>query len=147
MSSALEKAALQPGDLLLSRSNTRELVGLPAVFDEDRKDVSYPDTMMRLSFDKGSINNSFMEMCLRSPNIRREVQSYAAGTSSSMKKINGTNLCKVRVPDISLAEQDKILSATRDVHSCMLSSAERQKEALRLKAQVLSTEFALRDNS
>src|SRR5690606_33275178 len=39
-------ATLSKGDLLISRSNTVELVGFAGIFDEDRTDVSFPDTMM-----------------------------------------------------------------------------------------------------
>ena len=94
-SPAMKAALIDCGDLVVSRSNTRDLVGLPAVFSEARKDVSYPDTMMRLSFDQAAIDPLFIEQCLRTPNCRRQIQSYAAGTSASMKKINGTNLRKI----------------------------------------------------
>ena len=36
---AMSAAVLERGDLLVSRSNTRDLVGLPGIFDEDRTDV------------------------------------------------------------------------------------------------------------
>ena len=108
-------AVIERGDLVVSRSNTRELVGLPAVFPEDRGDVSYPDTMMRLSFDPSAIDTQYMELCLRTPECRREVQSYAAGTSASMKKINGTNLRKVKVPLISHGDQMEVLCPVREM--------------------------------
>ncbi|MCY4591784.1 MAG: restriction endonuclease subunit S [Alphaproteobacteria bacterium] len=102
-------ALIRKGDLVVSRSNTRDLVGLPMVFPEDRSDVSYPDTMMRISVDPNEISREFLELCLRIPDCRRQVQSYAAGTSSSMLKINGTNLRKVEVPFISIENQRSIL--------------------------------------
>lgn len=59
-------ARLKKGDLLISRSNTQELVGLVGIFDEDRGDVSFPDTMMRLTVDGSRINSHFLELVLRS---------------------------------------------------------------------------------
>jgi len=35
---------------------------------------------------------------LRSPAGRRQIQSYAAGTSASMKKVNATNVAKLEIP-------------------------------------------------
>lgn len=105
----MEVAIIREGDLVVSRSNTRELVGLPAIFPEARIDVSYPDTMMRLTLDNSRLRARFLELFLRSYDGRRQVQSYAAGTSASMKKINGTNLKKVIVPLIEVREQDRIL--------------------------------------
>lgn len=57
----MKAAKIQMGDLVVSRSNTRELVGLPAVFPEDRDDVSYPDTMMRLAIDTTKASTTFIE--------------------------------------------------------------------------------------
>ena len=89
---AMLAARLQLGDLLMSRSNTRELVGTAGIFAEDRPDVSWPDTMMRLVPDPGSIRSRFLERFLRSSTGRRQIQSFAAGTSASMKKINASTV-------------------------------------------------------
>ena len=59
-------AKLQQGDLVISRSNTLELVGLPAVFEEAREDVSRPDTMMLLQPKKEQLRTRFLELFLRS---------------------------------------------------------------------------------
>ena len=91
---AMLAAVLEPGDLLISRSNTRKLVGLAGTFDENRFDVSWPDTMMRLRPDKSMLQPRFLELFLRSTNGRRQIQSFAAGTSASMKKINGNKCSK-----------------------------------------------------
>ncbi len=123
-------ARIKQGDLVVSRSNTRDLVGLPMVFPEDRDDVSYPDTMMRISVDPTEVSTEFLELCLRTPKCRRQVQSYAAGTSSSMLKINGANLRKVEVPFIDLQTQISILSSVRKF-SAMLRDAETRFSAAR----------------
>lgn len=129
-------AIIKKGDLVVSRSNTRDLVGLPMVFPEDRDDVSYPDTMMRISVDPKETSTEFLELCLRTPKCRRQVQSYAAGTSSSMLKINGANLRKVEVPFVDLEVQISMLSSVRKF-SAMLGDAERRLGAARsLQAQL-----------
>lgn len=137
-STALEAAIIESGDLVVSRSNTRELVGLPAVFPEDRRDISYPDTMMRLSFDPSSIDSHFIELCLRTPECRREVQSYAAGTSASMKKINGTNLSKVKVPIVSLKHQTEVLRDVGEVDRVLRGIEARISSAETVKSSILA---------
>ena len=94
----MSAAVLERGDLLVSRSNTRDLVGLPGIFDEDRTDVSWPDTMMRLRPDPDRLRPMFLERLLRAPVGRRQIRSFAAGTSASMKKINSTNLQRLVIP-------------------------------------------------
>ncbi len=109
---AMQAAALSSGDLLISRSNTRELVGLAGTFDEGRRDVSWPDTMMRLRPDDSILRTRFLELFLRSTNGRRQIRSFAAGTSASMKKINGNSLRRLVVPVPEPEVQDTITERT-----------------------------------
>ena len=136
---AMIQARIAAGDLVVSRSNTRELVGLPAVFDEERADVSYPDTMMRLRFDPDETDSRFVELALRSRKTRRQVQSFAAGTSSSMKKINGTNLRKVEVPHPPLDLQQRIVQELSTFRQQIELAAARRTRAQRVMAELLKS--------
>ena len=117
-SKAMLDCRLSCGDLLISRSNTQELVGLVGIFDEDRDDVSFPDTMMRLPVDRRRVSKRFLESVLRSRRGRLHMMSFAAGTSGSMKKINRRTLgsCLIPVPTMEIQERllDKALRI-RDV--------------------------------
>lgn len=144
---AMESAIIAKGDLVLSRSNTRELVGLPAVFPEDRTDVSYPDTMMRLIVDPDRIDARYLELCLRAPECRRQIQSFAAGTSSSMKKINASNLKKVMVPVIAPDRQDIVLRETTAISQLIANTEARLAEARCLRARLVDRVFAMNSNT
>lgn len=130
-------ATLQTGDLVVSRSNTLELVGLPAIFDEERRDISRPDTMMLLQPDEAQIRRQFLELFLRSPDGRRQVRSYAAGTSASMKKINGTNLQKILVPRPELEIQLQVEQATNEMREGRRRVLGRIEEVRTLKSRLL----------
>lgn len=95
---------LSKGDFLISRSNTRELVGLVGIFDEDRSDVSFPDTMMRLPVNESIVLKRFLEIVLQSRRGRQHMMRSAAGTSESMKKINRQTLgsCQIPTPSTDL---------------------------------------------
>jgi len=97
------------GDFLLSRSNTPGLVGLVGIFDEARDDVSFPDTMMRLPINTERVNKRFLEQLLLSPRGRSALRKIAAGSNSSMIKINRTNLLKLNFPIPSLEIQEEIV--------------------------------------
>ena len=135
-------ALIGRGDLVVSRSNTRDLVGLPMVFPEERSDVSYPDTMMRISVDTEEVSVKFLEWCLRSPICRRQVQSYAAGTSSSMLKINGANIRKVEVPFIPMEDQLSIL-ANMSAFTAMLTNGEKRFNSAREFQSQLANEAVI----
>ncbi len=106
---AMEEATLRNGDLLISRSNTTELVGFAGIFNEDRVDVSFPDTMMRLPLDSTKVMPEYLEMVLLSPRGRKHMRRTASGTSSSMKKINRRTLAEFMLPVPSQARQRDIV--------------------------------------
>ena len=135
---AMLAAVLEPGDLLISRSNTRELVGLAGTFDENRFDVSWPDTMMRLRPDKSMLQPRFLELFLRSTNGRCQIQSFAAGTSASMKKINGNSVRKIMVLAPKLAVQDTILQRTEVIRRTRESVIQRLSATIHHRSILLN---------
>ena len=110
-SAAMDKALLAKGDMLISRSNTRERVGFIGIYDGlGEGTVSFPDTMMRLRPNPKVIRPIFLEWLVQSPPVRNAIQATAAGTSASMKKINRGGLLSVPIPELSLIEQDAVLN-------------------------------------
>lgn len=103
------QAKLAKGDLLISRSNTIELVGLAGIFDENRADVSFPDTMMRLPVNTDKILPKYLEIMILSRHGRRHMMATASGTSSSMKKINRKTLFEFKLPVPDLKKQHEII--------------------------------------
>ena len=136
---AMQAAALKPGDLLISRSNTRELVGLAGTFDEGRRDVSWPDTMMRLRPDDSILRTRFLELFLRSMSGRRQIQSFAAGTSASMKKINGNSLRRLVVPVPEPEVQDAITERTDRLRCARQSILGRLSSVARVRSILLQS--------
>ena len=104
------RAGLARGDVLVSRSNTIDRVGFAAIYDEDRPDVSFPDTMMRLRLNEEHVLPRFVVRALMSPAGRRHIRRVAAGTSASMKKINrkGLNAFELSLP--ALDEQRRVIT-------------------------------------
>jgi type I restriction enzyme S subunit len=105
----MTSARLSDGDLLIARSNTRERVGFVGRFVDDGRQVSFPDTMMRLRPDTSRVSTECLEILLQAPQIRAAIQAAAAGTSASMKKINRKNLQAVCVPDLCHAQQEDLV--------------------------------------
>jgi len=135
---AMSAAVLKSGDLLISRSNTRQLVGLPGIFDEIRSDVSWPDTMMRLTPDESRLKRRYLELFLRTPEGRRQVQSFAAGTSASMKKINSTNVKKLLIPLLKPEAQDFIEIKVESFRRACNFTQRRISESLDFKRTLLN---------
>ena len=136
---AMLNFVVEAGDLLISRSNTRERVGLPGIFNEDRRDVSWPDTMMRLRPDSSVLRPRFLELFLRSTAGRRQIESFAAGTSASMKKINAHAVRQLSIALPTSASQDVILRKADGVNSAHDSADRRLRHLKRMRSIMLSS--------
>jgi len=103
--SKVDDFLLQPGDFLVSRSNTRDKVGRSALFKGEVQNCSYPDLMMRFRVNPEAIYPEFLEMYLRSHEAVKYFQRSASGTSGTMVKINKRVVESLRVPLPPLPEQ------------------------------------------
>ena len=106
--SQVEKALLSEGDFLISRSNTRDLVGLVGIYRDIGEPCIYPDLMVRLAFND-DVDTHFMEHVFRSEKIRYQLQSAATGTSGSMVKINAAIIKSILFQKPGHDEQLRIL--------------------------------------
>ena len=136
---AMLSSVVEAGDLLISRSNTRDRVGLPGIFNEARCDVSWPDTMMRLRPDSSVVRPHFLELFLRSASGRRQIERFAAGTSASMKKVNADAIHQLPIVLPSSDTQDAILRQVGGVMAACASAERRLRTLKRLRSTVLSS--------
>ncbi|HUR54407.1 MAG TPA: hypothetical protein VMZ71_09765, partial [Gemmataceae bacterium] len=71
---------LRPGDLLITRSNSPELVGHAAIYDGSPSPCIYPDLMMRLDLDPTRADKRFVLLFLQSRTARDHIDRHAKGT-------------------------------------------------------------------
>jgi type I restriction enzyme, S subunit len=109
---------LNPGDVLVQRSNTLDLVGTTAVFDGPPRVYVYPDLMMRIRFREEATAHFFWRYA-NSSKGRRFFISIAAGSSGSMPKISGEKLRKMPLPSPPLSEQRAISAALSNMDALL----------------------------
>lgn len=131
----VSSALLREGDLLLSRSNTRDLVGLVGRYRNIGTRCIYPDLMMRL-VPGPEVSPDFLELAIRSSAVRCQLTNRAIGTSGSMLKINSRDVLETWVPVPSGEEQSRIMEALRPLDS-NLESEEASLEKLKLQKRGL----------
>jgi type I restriction enzyme S subunit len=136
---AMLDARLMRKDFLISRSNTQELVGFVGIFDEDRVDVSFPDTMMRLPVNEALVSKRFLELVLQSRRGRLHMMRTAAGTSNSMKKINRRSLNTFLVPVPSLSVQTSILDRIGTIKRVYISADEACSRVGKIKKNLIQS--------
>lgn len=107
---------VKPGDLIVSRANTAELVGSCAVVSSTRPRLMLSDKTFRLHPRPGSgIDVQWLEQILRAPVVRRQIEASATGTSPTMKNISQVKLLIVRVPHMPLSKQRAIVGRLQGI--------------------------------
>jgi|GEM_PF-3227272 len=106
---------LRPGELLMTRSNTRDLVGHVAIYDGGLDNVICCDLIMKMTVDPAAASARFVYYWLRSARMRDYITSRATGASSTMKKIRKSVVQGIPVPHLPLDTQHEIVEACDDL--------------------------------
>ena len=109
---------LKHNDILIQRSNSRELVGTACIYTGKDNEFIYPDLMMRIRA-MNSIDIRYIDLVLKAPFSRRYFTSSASGTSDSMPKINQTIVTNTFVPLPPIEEQRRITAFVDKLFSCL----------------------------
>lgn len=112
---------LKDKDIVVSRSNTPERVGLAGIYRGEPYPCAYPDLLMRVRLRK-SLLPEYLIQHLLSFKGRNFFLNSARGSSSSMVKIDMNILESFAFPFPGISEQKKIAEA--------LSDAEKHIESL-----------------
>ena len=108
---------LRPGDVLVSRGNTLQLVGRAAVFEGIPSPCAMPDLLIRVRTDPELADPRFVAGFFRSREAREYIEGHAKGTSPSMKKISQGILRSMPIPAISVTEQRRMIAHLDDLQA------------------------------
>jgi type I restriction enzyme S subunit len=98
---------LKDDDLLFQRGNTRDYVGIAAVYHGPPKTFLFPDLIMRVRVSE-LLCLRFIHLASVSPSSRVFLSENASGAQATMPKINQTTLVSLPIPVPPLAEQHRI---------------------------------------
>jgi type I restriction enzyme S subunit len=93
------------GDLLITRSNTPELVGHVAIAQGIEEPTIYPDLIMKMEVDATKALTEFLYYQLRSPKLREIIKGRAQGANPTMKKIDKSGVQTLPINVTSIAKQ------------------------------------------
>lgn len=108
--SAIPELGIHAGDVLISRANTRELVGSAGVPQFDYPHHLLCDKLYRLRLREDICLPEYLAMFLCTPPARGEIELSATGASSSMVNIGQSTITEMPMPLPSIEEQQRITS-------------------------------------
>jgi type I restriction enzyme S subunit len=132
-SSEVEKLALEPGDLLVIRSNgSLDLVGRAALVGTAESGFLYAGYLIRLRLNLARVVPEYLCFALSSPALRSVIELMARSTTG-VNNINSEELSALVIPLPPLPEQ---VEAVRRAHA-LLSAADRIESSLSSGAAAL----------
>ena len=102
----VESAEVHDGDLLFTRKNTPELVGMAAYVETTPRKLMMPDLIFRLNTNT-RCNKIFLWKLINHNLYRSRIESVASGSAKSMSNISKERLSKLvfPLPPIGIQEQ------------------------------------------
>jgi type I restriction enzyme S subunit len=135
---------LTPGDILIERSNTPELVGTAALYRGRARYAIFPDLLIRVRL-LSSISKEYVTYVLQSQHGREYFRRSAQGIAGTMPKVDQTTVERFPVPVPPLAEQQRIvkelemrISIVRELGVLVAANIKRAK---RLRQSILKRAF------
>ena len=98
--------SINVGDFLLTRSNTKELVGQVCIVNHPVQNTIFSDLIYRLDLNTKYVTPEFMLYYFQSTQMRQQIQRDAHGSSSTMVKITHKDIDNWEIDkQIKIAEQ------------------------------------------
>jgi type I restriction enzyme, S subunit len=99
---------VQERDVIMSRANTRELLGSASIAKNIRSKLMLSDKLYRLDVDETYLTKEYLIMFLAIPVGRYEFERDASGASSSMQNISQDTVRNMWLPIPPIHEQAEI---------------------------------------
>jgi restriction endonuclease S subunit len=127
---------VRPGDLLITRANTSQLVGRSCIVEKTPPGLMLCDKTLRLRVDELSVPTRYVHIILGLAEVRRQIEIAATGTSGSMKNISQQSIRKLMIP-MTTSEEVQHIVEIDTLHEAQISALRREAEGLRLLKQGL----------
>jgi len=112
------KYEVRPGDFLMSRANTTELVGACAIVGQTRPRLLLSDKTFRFHLQRNiEVEPHWLDYAMKSPAIREQIERGATGTSPTMKNISKQKVMELLLPPHMQSEQRRIVAELDALHA------------------------------
>lgn len=137
------KAKITPGDLLISRANTLELVGAVVMVEEEINNLYLSDKILRLVVSESE--KKWIFHFLRSREGRRQIEQASTGNQVSMRNISQAALRAIELPlPAAATRQCRIAALEQTIARADRLEAEAKKALAlidRMEAAILARAF------
>ena len=137
----LKKVEVKQGDLLFTRKNTPELVGMAAYVFETERNLMMPDLIFRLNV-KDDLNKIYLWKLINHPVFRERIQNLANGSAKSMSNISKERLQALKIPVPPLSLQNDFASFVQQIDKSKFAVQKSLEKAETLYKSLMQQYFA-----
>jgi type I restriction enzyme S subunit len=127
---ALPELEIRVGDVLMSRSNTVELVGMTGIVHQTQGRILLCDKLYRLDIKRDELVPEFAVFVLRSAPSRNQIEPAASGASPSMRNISADIVRNLVFAFPPVDEQRAIAAFIKGVGGCIDRSQSRIRDGI-----------------
>ena len=132
----IEKYSLKPGDMLVNRVNSRELVGKAAIIEEIEQPVVFESKNIRLRFIGKDTLPKFINFCFMTRMVR-DVLEHSAKQTVGMATISQPQISRLILPIPPVEEQKEIVRRVEAMFK-LADTIEKRVAAVSLRAEKLT---------
>lgn len=119
-------------DVLVSRGNTRELVGSAATVLTDHPTLMLSDLVYRIRTRRDALSPAYLSLALSTAEARSQLEAKAKGTSSSMQKLSQKDIRTTLIPLPSLPIQEETVANVCRATAEIDAAIEQSRDAIAL---------------
>lgn len=127
----VDSAEVHDGDLLFTRKNTPELVGMAAYVFKTPPKLMMPDIIFRLNTDEKHCKKIYLWQLINHTIFRPCIQDLANGSAKSMSNISKEKLTKLLIPVPAMDTQEQFID--------FYIQADKSKSAIQRQLSALET--------
>lgn len=136
----VESAEVHAGDLLFTRKNTPELVGMAAYVQNTPPKLMMPDLIFRLVANE-KVNAVFLWQLINCKEFRPVIQAISGGSAKSMSNISKERLGKIKVICPPRELQDSLIPFVKRVDKSKLAIQQSLEKLETLKKALMQQYF------
>lgn len=138
----IESITLKKGDVLVSRANTKNLVGRAAMADQDYPRLMMSDKHYRLRLDTQSCEPQYMVFVLTHPAVRVLIEERATGASASMLNIDRRTIMDLDIPLPPLSIQQQLIREVEEQRNSLSALIAHTQEEITLLKELRAATIA-----
>ena len=134
-------AEVHDGDLLFTRKNTPELVGMAAYVFQTPPKLMMPDIIFRLNTDEKHCKKIYLWQLINHTMFRPCIQALANGSAKSMSNISKDKLMKLPIPVPDMGIQEQFIDFFIQTDKSKLAVQQQMAELVTLKKSLMQEYF------